>query len=134
MSMASTTSSTRKSPDNDVTPQAPQSTPSMGGGGDYSPFVWQQLSDIQKTLGAMTAKLDQNTQAFEKLDESLGKVKADVAEFKQIRHTAKVVAWIVGVTMAGVLAVTGFIAKEAWSLLKPMAVEKIQTPADSAKK
>ena len=94
----------------------------------------QQLSDIQKTLGAMTAKLDQNTQAFEKLDESLGKVRADVAEFKQIRHTAKVVAWIVGVTMAGVLAVTGFIAKEAWSLLKPMAVEKIQTPADSVKK
>lgn len=112
----------------------------FGGGIDAS-FVWQQLADIQKSLGSIQATLQQSTAALEKTEEQLNakidkieerlggklsKIEADVSEFKQIRHTAKVVAWIVGVAAAGILAFAGFVAKEAWGVLKPIATSAVQ--------
>jgi len=89
-------------------------------------FVWQQLSDIQKTLGAIDAKLEQNQRADAQLESELGKVKTTVSEFKQIQHTAKVVAWIVGFFLTVILAIAGFLAKETWGVLKGFAIEQIQ--------
>lgn len=94
-------------------------------------FVWQQMTDVQKTLGGISAKLDQNKESVEKLEADIASVKSDVSEFKQIRHTAKVVAWLVGVVAAALLTVTGYIAKEAWSILKPHAVQAVTQPAQS---
>lgn len=115
--------------DQDAIPQVPQSsTPvSLGGhSGLDAAFIWQQLSEIQKSLGSINAKLDQHKDMAAKLESDVGKVKADVAEFKQIRHTAKVVAWIVGVAAAALIGLVGFIAKEAWTAIKPLAMQQIQ--------
>lgn len=106
----------------------PQMPSHMGHGGLDAGFVWQQLADIQKSLGAIDAKLEQQKESSAKLDADLGKIKADVAEFKQIRHTAKVLGTIAGVVLAGALAVTWFVVKEAWTVLKPLAVQQVQSP------
>lgn len=104
--------------------------PSYGGhGGLDAGFVWQQLSDIQKTLGSIDAKLEQQKDAAAKLESDIGKIKADVSEFKQIWHTAKVLGSIGGFVLAGMLAITGFVVKEAWTVLKPLAVQQIQAPS-----
>lgn len=109
--------------------------PSYGGhGGLDAAFVWQQLSEIQKTLGAIDAKLDQHKDAMAKQESDIGKIKADVAEFKQIRHTAKVLGWVGGVVLAGMLAATGFVVKEVWTVLKPLAVQQIQAPGATQSK
>ncbi|GAB2531215.1 hypothetical protein [Simplicispira piscis] len=122
-------------------PQMPPPAHQGLGSGLDAGFVWQQLSDIQKSLGAIQATLQQHTSAIEKVDEKLSdktekleeklgsklsKIDSDVSEFKQIRHTAKVVAWMVGVASAGVLAVAGFIAKEAWGVFKPHSINATQ--------
>lgn len=106
----------------------PQVPSHMGHSALDAGFVWQQLSDIQKSLGAINAKLDQQKESSAKLDADLGKVKADVAEFKQIRHTAKVLGVITGVVLAGALTVTWFVVKEAWTVLKPLALQQVQSP------
>jgi hypothetical protein len=117
-----------------VTPLQPPA-PSYGGhGGLDAGFVWQQLSEIQKTLGAIDAKLDQHKDAMAKQESDIGKIKADVAEFKQIRNTAKVLGWVGGVVLAGMLAVTGFVVKEVWTVLKPLAVQQIQAPGATQSK
>jgi len=121
--------------------QAPLPLYSSSHAGLDAGFVWQQLSEIQKTLGGIDAKLEQsqkqNANHVTRLESNiaevkgeLGKIKSDVGEFKQIRHTAKVVLWIVG----AILALLGFFAKEAWYLLKPIAAEKIQQPSPGASK
>ncbi|EKD98094.1 MAG: hypothetical protein ACD_23C00589G0002 [uncultured bacterium] len=69
-----------------------------------------------------------------KQESDIGKIKADVAEFKQIRHTAKVLGWVGGVVLAGMLAVTGFVVKEVWTVLKPLAVQQIQAPGATQSK
>jgi len=100
-----------------VAVQPPATGYALHGGLDAG-FVWQQLADIQKTLGAMDAKLEQGRQVAEKMESELGKIKSDVAEFKQIRYTAKVLIWLVGLFMA----LAGFFAKEAWHVFKPGGV------------
>lgn len=97
-------------------------------------FVWTQLAEMQKTLGVMSAKQDQHKEATAKLDEALAQVKADVSGFKQIRHTAKVLAWLVGIAAGAVVAAAGYITKEAWEVFKPYATQHIQRPAPSAPK
>ena len=131
--MAATRASTRKVVEEEANVPAMQTPPSFGGHGIDAAFVWSQLSDIQKTLGAIEAKLDQQKDATAKMDGEIGKIKTDVSEFKQIRHTAKVLGWIVGVLCAGMLALGGILAKEAWSVLKPTAMQAI-TPPPSAPK
>lgn len=120
----------------DTPTDAPPAHQGLGAGLDPG-FIWQQLSEIQKSLGAIQATLQQHTSVIDKIDAKLSdkvdkledklggklsKIEADVNEFKQIRHTAKVVAWLVGLAAAGVLAAAGFVAKEAWSVFKPHAI------------
>lgn len=132
----------RKAADEEATlPQTPPPAHQGFGASIDAGFVWQQLSEIQKALGAIQATLQQHTSVIDKVDEKLtgktekleeklvsklSKIESDVSEFKQIRHTAKVVAWIVGTAAAGVLALAGFIAKEAWSAFKPLATNAVQ--------
>lgn len=116
-----------------VLPQTPPPASHGFGHGLDVGFVWQQLTEIQKSLGAIQATQVQHTDAIGKLDEKLSgklsKIDGDVSEFKQIRHTAKVVAWIVGVALAGGLTVVGFVAKEVWSVvIKPRMTADYQIP------
>ncbi len=122
-------------------PQMPPPTHQGIGAGLDAGFVWQQLSEIQKSLGAIQATLQMHnssiqrmeeslTQKADKLEETLGgklaKIDADVTEFKQIRHTAKVIGWMVAAAAGVVITITGYIAKEAWSVLKPLATNAVQ--------
>lgn len=122
-------------------PQMPPPAHQGLGVGLDAGFVWQQLSDIQKSLGAIQATLQQHTAAIEKMDGlltqktdkldeklggKLGKIDADLTEFKQIRHTAKVLGWIVVGVAGVVLAVAGYVAKEVWTVFKPLATNAVQ--------
>lgn len=95
-------------------------------------FVWTQLTEMQKSLGAIESTLKHHSTQFDKVHEDSSKIKADVSEFKQIRHTAKVVAWVIGVVAAAFLGVVGFVAKESWSVLKPLAMRQIQVQSTQA--
>lgn len=65
----------------------------------------------------------------EKLSGKLSKIDGDVTEFKQIRHTAKVVGWIVGIAASVLVTIAGFVAKEAWTVMKPLAASAAQAQA-----
>jgi hypothetical protein len=119
---------------------APQTTPTGGYGGgagsDFNGFIWQQLSEIQRTLGAVQESQRMQAEAHAKADEKasgkLGSLEKDLAEIKQIKHTAKWLLAVCSVVGAVVLAVVGFIAKEAWDLSKPALLEKLSPPKVSA--
>ena len=139
--MATRSSARRGSEEEASIPAMQPPAHSIGGhGGLDAGFVWQQLSEIQKSLGSLQATMTQHSAAIDKVEANLGarvdklddklsgkisKVESDVSEFKQIRHTAKVVAWIVGVAAAGVLAIAGVIAKEVWTVVKPHAISSM---------
>ena len=61
----------------------------------------------------------------DKTSGKLRKIDDDLAEIKQIRHTAKWLLYVVGVVGAVVLAVVGFTAKEVWGISKPILLEKL---------
>lgn len=136
--MATGKTSTRKVSDMEasIPTMAPPAHNYGSHGGLDAGFVWQQLSDIQKSLGAMQATMQQHSSAIERLDEKLGgkigKIESDVSEFKQIRHTTKVVMWIVGITAGTLVTVSGYIAKEAWMAFKPQAIQLQSTPSPGA--
>lgn len=122
----------------DSTPQPPQSSPSVassygGAGSDFNGFIWQQLNDIQKCLGSIQESQRNLSGVQERTDEKasgkLKKIDEDLAEIKQIRHTAK---WllIIGATVGGLLLTgLGLIFKEVWSVAKPAVMQKLIPPS-----
>ncbi|PAT31891.1 hypothetical protein CLI92_09005 [Vandammella animalimorsus] len=125
--MATTRAKKQAATEEAVAPPAIMTTPAQMGmaHGMDAVFVWQQMTDVQKTLGAIDAKLDQHKESVAKLEADIARIKSDVSEFKQIRHTAKVLAWVIGVAAAAFMTVTGYIAKEAWGILKPHAMNAV---------
>ena len=102
------------------------------GGSDFNGFIWQQLGEMQRTLGAIQEAQKQLAHAQDKGDartsSDLSAIKADLTEIKQIKHTAK---WllIIGTAIGGVLiTVVGYIGKEVWDISKPLVIEKIAQP------
>ncbi|MDH0852096.1 hypothetical protein N5D66_29515 [Delftia tsuruhatensis] len=121
----------KKSGDEEATlPQTPPPVNQGFGHGLDPGFIWQQLSDIQSRLGAIQATQTQHSSSIEKLEDKLGgkisKIEGDVAEFKQIRHTAKVVGAILSVIAGLLLGGVGYAAKEVWTVLKPLATQAVQ--------
>lgn len=133
----------RKSNDEEaILPQTPPPANQGFGHGIDPGFIWQQLSDIQSKLGAIQATQQQHSSAIqtcqqqhaaalekaeEKLGTKLSKLDADVGEFKQIRHTAKVVGVILSVIAGLILTMVTFAAKEVWTVLSPLASKAVQT-------
>lgn len=120
--------------DYQVTPEnlSRPTTPAAGfGGSGMDGFIWQQLSDIQKSLGAIQEAQKNLALAHEKADDKvsgkLKKIEEELAEIKQIRHTAKWLLVIAG-TVGGLLITgVGLVFKEVWSVAKPSVFEKLHT-------
>jgi hypothetical protein len=92
------------------------------------------LGKAEEKLTAALVKCEEKhaatlEKAEEKLSGKLSKIDGDVNEFKQIRHTAKVVGWIVGIAAGAVVTIAGFVAKEAWNVMKPLAASAAQAQA-----
>lgn len=118
--MATTSARTRKASTTDAVPQIPQSIPAMGGGGDYSPVVWQQLGDIQKTLG--------------RLESSVEKLRDDVAKVEQRLESTNeklsgVTHKIYAATAVLIIAVGigSFIMNKAWDMMQKIVLEEVAT-------
>lgn len=96
-------------------------------------FIWSQLAGIQAALGGLQESQKNLASALDKMDSKSGgklsSIEADLAEIKQIRHTAKAVVWIVGIGFAGLIGVCGFVANAMWDTLKPMTAQLIQQAA-----
>lgn len=114
-----------------IAPQSPP--PSQFGYGEaagMSGFIWQQLSEIQKTLGSIQEAQKSLGSAQDKADEKvsgkLKKIEEDLAEIKQIRHTAKWLLIVGGAVGSIVLTVMGYVVTEVWSIAKPVFLEKLQ--------
>jgi hypothetical protein len=120
----------------DTAPQPPQTSPTItplaGGHSDFNGFIWQQLNDIQKCLGTIQESQRNLSAAQEKLDDKvsgkLKKIDDDLAEIKQIRHTAKWLLIVAGTVGGLLLTGVGLVFKEVWSVAKPVVLEKIQSP------
>lgn len=98
-------------------PLAPQVTAPAQGAGDYSPFVWKSLGDIQQTLGRLEASLDQVRADLIKVDAKLDKV-----EGKLSGVTHKIYA--AGVVLVILVAVGGFVVNKAWDLMAKAVFER----------
>ncbi len=110
-------------PQAEALPQLPNTSPTVQGGGDFSPYVWKQLGDIQQTLGRLEASLGQVQRNADKaegnLDSRLASLEAKVSGIQTKLYTA-------GVILAILLVVGGWIFKEVWDLSKPLIVEKLR--------
>lgn len=127
--MATKNTSARES-----TPTAPQTPPPQMGYGSVglsSDFIWQQLNDIQKTLGAIQESQRHGEVSFEKTHTEISAIKSDVSDIKQLKNTAKTVLWIVGVVLAGMLTAAGWVFSQIWDISKPLILEKF---AESSQK
>lgn len=113
-------------------------------GGDYSPYVWQQLGDIQKNLGSLGSSVDRLSQdcgAIGGINQAIGEIRSDAATLKvqsgvtqtevkdlvekidQLKITTssqlsfvKGVAWALGIAF---VAVSGGMAWMWASVIKP---------------
>lgn len=112
-----------------VAPQTSPPAPYGHGGADLNGFIWQQLSDMQRTLGAIqeAQRLLVTTQerSDTKTSSKLAAIEADLAEIKQIKHTAKWLLIVCTAVGGVVITVMGFIAKEVWDIGKPLVLEKL---------
>lgn len=91
--------------------------------------IHQMDTDQKVSMARMEEKMGSIKESIESNKKKLSGIESDVSEFKQIRHTAKAIGWIVGVTCAFVLAFAGYVAKEVWSVLKPSAISVMSPPA-----
>lgn len=133
----------QQAPQGDVSPPPMRATepPFIGRGHPEFHFVQaimelkttihQMDTDQKVSMARMEEKMGSVKDAIESNKKKLFGIESDVAEFKQIRHTAKVIGWIVGVTCALVLGVAGYVAKEVWSVLKPSAISAFSAPAQA---
>ena len=102
----------------ETVPQPPQTPPpGAAGGGDYSPFVWKQLGDIQQAMGRMEATLNQVQRAQERADE-----KTDKIEEKLSGVTHKIYA--ASVILAILVVIGGFFVNKAWDIMMLTIVER----------
>lgn len=125
----------------DGAPDLPATSPGptvYGNGMDMNGFIWQQLNDIQRTLGAIQESQKQLTTAQEKSDSKtsakLATIETELTSIRQIKHTA---TWIFSIALiVGGIAMSGvvFVAKEIWSISKPVVMEKLAAPHQAASK
>lgn len=102
----------------DVVPQTPQSTPPLNaGGGDYSPFVWQQLGDIQKVLGRLESHTQRLSEDIQKLDGKMEETNAKLSNVNQKIYAA-------GVVLTILLALGGFIVNKSWDMMARTLIEQ----------
>ncbi len=107
----------------ETVPSSPQTTPPVQGGGDYSPYVWKQLGDIQQTLGRLEAKLDQVDDAQKKTDLKLEKIEGTLSGVTHKLYAASVILTIL-------VVIGGFLFDKAWDLMvKNLAKETPGVPA-----
>jgi hypothetical protein len=100
------------------TPLPPQTTPpGSGGGGDYSPYVWKQLADIQQSMGRLESTLAQSLRNQEKVE-----AKVDKLEDKLSGVTHKIYGATAILTL--LVAIGGFIVHKAWDLMVSNLVQR----------
>ena len=104
-------------------PQMPPPPPAHGGG-DYSPYVWKQLGDIQQALGRLESAISQVQRSQDKADE-----KVDRLEEKLSGVTHKIYAATAILTI--LLVVGGFIVNKAWDLMASSIAQQA-TPKQTA--
>lgn len=124
----------------DGAPDLPATSPgpTVYGHGIDIGLIWQQLNDIQRILGAIQESQKQLTTAQEKSDSKtsakLATIETELTSIRQIKHTA---TWIFSIALiVGGLAMSGivFVAKEIWSISKPVVIEKLASPRQAASK
>lgn len=94
----------------ETVPQPPQTPPPANGGGDYSPYVWKQLGDIQQALGRLESAINQVQRSQDKADEKLEKLEEKLSGVTHKIYAATAVLTIL-------LVVGGFIVNKAWDLM-----------------
>lgn len=105
--------------------QAPQSTPQTGGlpgGIDYTSFIWQQLNEIQGTLGGLRQAIDTQSRA-------IGKVEDRVGQLGEKIHSINIKIAAAAAVVSLVILVGGFVLKEVWDVAKPIVVQSIAAGA-----
>lgn len=132
MATGTRTRKTSVSEQADVVPQTPQSTPPPNaGGGDYSPFVWQRLGDIQTVLGRLESNTTRLAADIQKLEHKLDETNTKLSGVMQKIYAA-------GVVLTILLALGGFIVNKSWdmmarSLIAQPAAAQPATPQGTSK-
>lgn len=108
----------------ETVPQPPQMPPPAQGGGDYSPYVWKQLGDIQQALGRLESAISQVQRSQEKADEKVEKLEEKLSGVTHKIYAATAVLTIL-------LVVGGFIVNKAWDLMASTIANQA-TPSEAA--
>jgi hypothetical protein len=104
--------------------------PSVARGGmDYTPFLWQQLGDIQKSLGALHT-------AVEGLNETTAATKSKVQELLDLRNKFVGGLVVLGVLVTSASGLVVWAANKIWNtfgeLAKPALAEAMRSQSDVA--
>lgn len=130
--MASTRQPRKAAPAEDSIPQVPQSTPtSYGYGPPHHDFTLQTIMELQKSVGAITSKLDS-------IDSSMGGVKGSVDSVKtKVDDLVALKNKVIGgaIALGAVAGIVGFIvgkASDYVTIKQPVA--SAQAPSAPASK
>lgn len=120
--MATKAKSTPSAAPLDTVPLPPQTPPPVQGGGDYSPYVWKQLGDIQQALGRLESNLNQIQRSQDKTDGKIDKLEEKLSGVTHKLYAASAILTIL-------VVVGGFLVHKAWDLMVKTITE---APAVSA--
>jgi hypothetical protein len=100
--------------------------PAAQGAMDYAPFIWQQLGDIQKSLGALHSAVDG-------LKETAISTKNKVQELSGLRNKFVGGMVVLGILVTGASELVIWAANKVWNtfgeLAKPAIAQVIQVQA-----
>jgi hypothetical protein len=97
---------------------------SAGGAGDLTQFIWQQLSEIQRTLGAIEQQGKSNADKLGELDGKLEELKKQSDSHGTWIKSVTASVTAVGLVVGGLAA---WVFTEVWSVAKPALLEKLNS-------
>lgn len=110
----------------ETVPQQPLTPPPVQGGGDYSPYVWKQLGDIQQSIGRLESTLNQIQRSQDKADGKVDKLEDKLSGVTHKLYAASAILTIL-------VVVGGFLVHKAWDLMVKTITDSpaIHSPAQS---
>ncbi|MDQ0052445.1 hypothetical protein J2W32_001487 [Variovorax boronicumulans] len=104
---------------NEGVPQQPQVAPPMAQAADLSPFIWQQLSDIQNKLGALQVSVAN-------VDESIKSTKTKVDSLSELKNKMIGAFWALGIMISLSTGVFLWTANKMWDSFAAIAAPALR--------
>lgn len=97
------------------------------GNGELTQFIWQQLSEIQRSVASLGESSKQLNTSMEKLDARLDKLEEKLSGVTHKLYAA-------GVVLTLTITFGAWVFSEVWSIAKPILIEKVSASLEAPQK